>query len=111
VWANIDRKRREFSMLRLTGFRTRDIVWFPILQAALTAGAAWLLACVAFLIVQGMLNGLLAESIGGGESICRLLPWHIAVALVVTVLAAVAAAAAGGRRVAQLEPSLGLRAS
>jgi putative ABC transport system permease protein len=111
VWANIDRKRREFSMLRLTGFRTRDIVWFPILQAILTAAAAWFLACVAFLIVQAALNGLLAESIGSGESICRLLPAHFAAALVVTMLAAVTAAAAGGRRVAQLEPSLGLRAS
>ena len=53
VWANVDRKQREFSVLRLTGFRTEEIVWFPIVQAVLMAAAAWLLACVVFAIIQG----------------------------------------------------------
>jgi len=109
VWANVDRKRREFSVLRLTGFRTRDIVWFPILQAAFTAVLAWLLACVAYFVVQGILNGLFAESIGGGEPVCRIRAWHLGLALLLTLAASTLAAAAGGRRVAQLEPSLGLR--
>ena len=109
VWANVDRKRREFSVLRLTGFRTRDIVWFPILQAAFTAVLAWLLACAAYFAVQGILNGLFAESIGGGEPVCRIRAWHLGLALLLTLVASTAAAAAGGRRVAQLEPSIGLR--
>jgi putative ABC transport system permease protein len=109
VWANVDRKRREFSVLRLTGFRTRDIVWFPILQAAFTAVLAWLLACVAYFIVQGLLNGLFAESIGGGEPVCRIRAWHLALALLLTLVASTLAAAAGGHRVARLEPSIGLR--
>ncbi len=29
LWANVDRKRKELSVLRLVGFRTGDIVWFP----------------------------------------------------------------------------------
>ena len=109
VWANVDRKRREFSVLRLTGFRTRDIVWFPILQATFTAVLAWLLACVAYFIVQGILNGLFADSIGGGEPVCRIRAPHLALALLLTLVASSIAAAAGGRRVAHLEPSLGLR--
>jgi len=109
VWANVDRKRREFSVLRLTGFRTRDIVWFPILQAAFTAVLAWLLAVGAYFAVQGVLNGLFAESIGGGEPVCRIRAWHLGLALLLTLVASSIAAAAGGRRVAQLEPSLGLR--
>jgi putative ABC transport system permease protein len=109
VWANVDRKRREFSVLRLTGFRTEDIVWFPILQAAFTAVLAWLIACVVYLVAQGILNGLFASTIGGGEPVCRLEPWHLLAALGVTLVAAAAAAAVGGRRIADLEPSLGLR--
>lgn len=108
VWANVDRKRREFSVLRLIGFRTRDIVGFPILQAAFTAVLAWILATLAYFAVQGVLNGLFAESIGGGEPVCRIRAWHLALALVLTLLAATLAAAAGGRRVAELEPSIGL---
>ncbi len=109
VWANVDRKRREFSVLRLTGFRTRSIVWFPILQAMLTGALGWLIAVVAFFVVQSGLNALFIDNLGGGQAVCRILPRHLAVALVLTLLAAAVAAALGGIRVAQLEPSLALR--
>lgn len=109
VWANVDRKRREFSVLRLTGFRTGDIVWFPILQAAFTAVLAWLLACMAFFAVQGLLNALFAATIGGGEPVARLRVWHLGIALALSIAAAAVASALGGRRVAHLEPSIGLR--
>ena len=109
VWANVDRKRRDFSVLRLIGFRTRDIVWFPIVQAAFTAAAAWALACGAYFAVEALLNGLFASSIGGGEPVCRIRASHLALALVLTLVAATLAAAAGGYRVSKLEPSIGLR--
>jgi putative ABC transport system permease protein len=109
VWANVGRKRREFSVLRLIGFRTREIVWFPLLQAGFTAVFGWVLAVIAFLGVQGTLNGLFASTIGGGQPVCRLEIWHLFVALAITTIAAVVAAVVGGRQVAQLEPSIGLR--
>ena len=109
VWANIDRKRREFSVLRLTGFRTRGIVWFPILQAMLTGVLGWLIASVAFFAVQLGLNSLFADNIGGGQAVCRLLPVHFLIALGMTLVFASAAAMLGGIRLAQLEPSLALR--
>src|SRR5690606_38406697 len=66
VAARVDPERREFSVFSRTGFRTRDIVWFPILQATFAAVLAWLLACVSYFIVQGILNGVFADGIGGG---------------------------------------------
>lgn len=109
TWANVDRKSRDFSVLRLIGFRTRAIVWFPVLQAAMTALAGWLLASSVFFIVQAGLNTLFQSSLGDGQDICRLLAWHFPVTLLLTLFATTAAAALGGVRVAQLEPSLGLR--
>lgn len=109
VWANVDRKRREYSVLRLTGFGTGQIVWFPILQAVLTALLAWLLASLVYAGVAALLNTLFAASVGGGGEICRLRAVHLFAALAITVFAAAAAAAVGGRRVAAMEPSLGLR--
>jgi putative ABC transport system permease protein len=109
VWANVDRKRREFSVLRLTGFRTQSIVWFPILQAMLTGLLGWLIAVIAFFAVQAGLNGLFAGTVGGGESVCQLLPIHFITALAMTLVAAGVAAASGGSRLARLEPSLALR--
>jgi len=109
VWANVDRKRREFSVLRLTGFRTRSIVWFPIVQAILTVLLGSALATIAFYGIQAGLNALFVDNIGGGRSICRLLPLHFAVAVALTAAAATIAAALGGLRLARLEPSLALR--
>ena len=109
IWANIDRKRREFSVLRLTGFRTRGIVWFPILQALLTGVLGWAIAVAAFFAVQVGLNALFVDNIGGGQAICRLLAGHLGISLVMTLIAATLAAALGGLRIAQIEPSLALR--
>ncbi|MEO0998797.1 MAG: FtsX-like permease family protein, partial [Pseudomonadota bacterium] len=109
VWANVDRKRREFSVLRLTGFRTRAIVRFPILQATLTGALGWFIAVVVFFAVQAGLNALFADSLGDGQAVCRLLPVHFIIALALTLTAAAVAAVAGGRRLARLEPSLALR--
>ena len=109
VWANVDRKRREFGVLRLTGFHGRSIVWFPVMQGALTAGFGWLIAVLVFFIAQAVLNALFVDNIGGGEPVCRLLPMHFIIALLLTLVIAAAAAAAGGSRLARLEPSLALR--
>jgi putative ABC transport system permease protein len=109
VWANVDRKRREFSVLRLTGFRSRSIVWFPIVQSILTAALGWTIAALVFFAVQAGLNALFIENIGGGEAVCRLLPVHFLVALLLTVVVAALAATLGGSRLARLEPSLALR--
>lgn len=109
VWANIDRKRREFSVLRLTGFRSRGIVWFPIVQATITGVLGWVIAVVVFFAVQAGLNVLFAANIGGGQAVCRLLPVHFIVALAMTLAAAAVAALLGGLRLAKLEPSLALR--
>lgn len=109
VWANVDRKRRDFSVLRLTGFRTRSIVWFPIIQAMLTGFLGWVMAAIVFFMVQAGLNSLFIDNIGGGQAVCRLLPWHLGMALLLTLVAAAIAALLGGFRVAQLEPSLALR--
>ena len=109
VWANVDRKQREFSVLRLTGFRTSEIVWFPLLQGVFTAAFGWFVAVVVYMTAQGTLNALFSSTIGGGQPVSRLEIWHLFAALGMTLIAAVAAAVVGGRRVAHLEPSLGLR--
>jgi putative ABC transport system permease protein len=109
VWANIDRKRREFSVLRLTGFRSRGIVWFPIVQALMTGFLGWAIAALVFFAVQAGLNSLFVANIGGDQPVCRLLPVHFVIALALTLMAATVAAALGGVRLARLEPSLALR--
>ena len=48
LWSNIDHKRKELSVLRLVGFKSLDIVCFPVVQGFLTALIGWLLAIVIY---------------------------------------------------------------
>jgi putative ABC transport system permease protein len=109
LWANVDRKRKELSVLRLVGFRTGEIIWFPVLQSALTACFGWLTASLIYLGVSFTINGLFMSQTEGNETICRLLPNHFLVALILTLGSAVLAATLAGYRAARIEPSEGLR--
>jgi putative ABC transport system permease protein len=109
LWANVDRKRKELSVLRLVGFRTGEIVWFPVLQSAFTAIFGWLIASLIYLGVSFTINELFISQTEGSESICRLLPDHFLVALFLTLGSATVAATLAGYRAARIEPSEGLR--
>lgn len=109
LWANVDRKRKELSVLRLVGFRTGDIVWFPVTQAFYTGILGWALAIGIYFGAAAAINNMLAEQLADGQEVCILLPQHFAMALGLTVGAAVFAAALAGFRSARIEPSDGLR--
>jgi len=109
LWANIDRKRKELSVLRLVGFRTADIVWFPMVQSLFTAVLGWALAVAIYLVTALVINDMLAAQLETGQQVCRLLPWHYAMALLLTCTSAVLAAGLAGLRSARVEPSEGLR--
>ncbi len=109
LWANVDRKRKELSVLRLVGFRTGDIIWFPMIQAFYTALFGWLLALLIFLVASWAINDMLAAQMEAGQQVCRLLPIHFLIALALTVGASVLSAALAGLRSARVEPSEGLR--
>jgi putative ABC transport system permease protein len=109
LWANVDRKRKELSVLRLVGLRTADIVWFPVIQSAFTALLGWLVATLIFLLVSYTINNMFAGQLESGENICHLLPSHFLIALALTLAASVLAASMAGYRAARIEPSEGLR--
>src|SRR5690606_4857082 len=85
LWANVHRKAREFSLLRLIGFSAQGIVWFPLIQALLTGVLGSLLACAVYFMIQCTLNGVFIDTMGAGQAVCRLHPLHLLVALVLTL--------------------------
>jgi putative ABC transport system permease protein len=109
LWANVDRKRKDLSVLRLVGFRTGDIVWFPVTQALFTGVLGWVLAVGIYFGAAVAINGMLADQLAAGQEVCVLLPKHYALSLGLTVGAAMIAAALAGWRSARIEPSDGLR--
>jgi putative ABC transport system permease protein len=109
LWANVDRKRKELSILRLVGFRTAEIVWFPVLQSSFTAILGWGFASLIYFGVSVTINQLFASQLNNHEKVCHLLPEHLAIALLLTLGSAVFAASLAGLKAARIEPSEGLR--
>lgn len=109
LWSNVDRKHRDLSVLRVVGYRTGDITWFPIVQAMFTALLGWAVASLIYLGVGKLINSLMASQIEAGETVCRLLPQHFLIALLITLLTAVIAAGIAGFRASRIEPADGLR--
>lgn len=109
LWANVDRKRRDLSVLRLVGFKSGRIVLFPVLQACYTAALGWLLAILVYLAFEYLINFFLAPRLNIHRALCFLLAEHFLWALALTVTVAILAAIIGGIRAARIEPADGLR--
>jgi len=109
LWANVDRKRKELSVLRLVGFKSGRIVLFPVLQSCYTALLGWLLAVLVYLAFEYLINTFLAPQLNLNRTLCFLLTEHFLWALGLTVVIAISAAVLGGMRAARIQPSDGLR--
>ena len=117
LYANVERKRRDLSLLRLVGLLRRDMILFPLLQSAAIGVAGALLAggvalAVAF-VVNGLPLGPPGSPLGGPDAeknaICVLESYHLGIALLATLLGAMIAAAFAGARASRILPSEGLR--
>ena len=109
LWANVDRKRKDLSVLRLVGFKSGRIVMFPVLQSCYTAVLGWLLAVLVYLAFEYLINAFLAPRLNLDRTLCFLLTEHFLWALALTIVIAISAAILGGVRAARIEPSDGLR--
>jgi putative ABC transport system permease protein len=109
LWANVDRKRKELSVLRLVGFKSGRIIMFPVLQSFYTAVLGWLVAVLVYLTFEYLINFFLAPRLNLDRALCFLLIEHFLWALAMTIGIAIFAAIMGGMRAARIEPSDGLR--
>ncbi len=109
MWVNVERKRRELSVLRLLGFRTADVVIFPMVQSGIIALCGTAIAFALFWLISTLINDYFARQAGLFEGLCRLLPSHLAISLLATLVCAVIASTWAAYRTTRIEPSSGLR--
>jgi putative ABC transport system permease protein len=111
LYANVERKQRDLSLLRLIGLSRRDLVVFPLIQALIIAGAGAALASLLALTVAGLVNRLplAGANAAGARAICVIEAQHLLLAFLVSLLGAALSAAFAGYRAARIEPAEGLR--
>ncbi len=111
LFANIERKRRDLSLLRLIGLSRRALVAFPLLQSLVIGLSGALLASAVAIAVAGFVNRLpLASATGAAtRSVCVIEEIHILLALAVTLFGAALSAIFAGVRAGRILPAEGLR--
>lgn len=110
LYASVERKRRDLSLLRLIGITGTGLRLFPILQAAAIGIAGAAIAIAVALGVAALVNGVAADTADTtARAVCRIAPDHVAVAAAITLIGAILAAAFAGGRAARIQPAEGLR--
>ena len=109
VLATVNRKRRHLGVVRLIGFSTRDIVWFPVVQAAATAILGAMVAFLLYGTTELTINNVFARYLLEGEYVCRIGVSHYLAAFLMTLGLALLSSAFAGVRSAKIEPSKVIR--
>jgi putative ABC transport system permease protein len=109
LWASVDRKRRELSVLLLLGFPSRSVILFPVLSSMLIGLAGAFVALVVYFFVQAGINSLFNPNLEPGETVALLMPSHAAVAVMTTLAVALIASSLAGLKAAKVEPAEGIR--
>ena len=109
LYANVERKQRELSLLRLSGLTRHNVMLLPILQAAVVGLMGAALAAIVAISGSGLLNRLpLGDRSPTIRPVCVLEPWHLATAAIVSLVGAIIAAGLAGHRAAVILPAEGL---
>jgi putative ABC transport system permease protein len=98
LYGAVERRRRDYGMLRTMGLRRGWLLLLPMLEAMTLATLAFALGFSSFYVLAGVINRLFAEQSTAVEAFCRLPALMLVYAYVATcVLAAIASLGAALR--------------
>lgn len=109
LWANVERRGRDLSVVRLLGVPAAAVIGYPVAQALFIAGGGIAVALLLYAAAEASINAGFSGLAAAGRPICALSAGHMAAAAAVTLLAALAASAAAGWRAGRIEPAEGMR--
>jgi len=107
--ANIDRKRREYAVLRLLGFHKPEIAAYVTAQVGLLTVIAFTAGLTLFTLGSAIFNRALATSHLAAGVISHITLFHALIALGLTLTVALAVAAIGVARAFNIQPAESLR--
>jgi len=109
LWANVDRKRKDLSLMRLMGYSKGGVVLFPLTQSVIVAAFGTGLSVGLYLVVEKYLNDSMAQNLARDEFVSTLSMDTYAVTMGLTLALALIASAIGGVRAVGIDPAESLR--
>lgn len=107
--ANIDRKRREYAVLRLLGFQRPAVAAFVAVQVGLLTLLAFIVGLGLFALGSAVFNRALATSHMAAGVVSHITPFHALIALALTLGVALLVAVIGVVRAFGIQPAESLR--
>jgi putative ABC transport system permease protein len=107
--SNVDRKRRELSVLKLLGLHRGELALYPVAQAALISFAAMAIAFGVYTAFEQILNASLSQALGFGSNLVRIAPMHLGVFLAAVFVIMFSSAGLSAYLASATDPSKGLR--
>jgi len=109
LYAAVERKKRDVSMMRLMGLSRFDVSRFPVYQSAVIAASAAVIAILGFYTLAAVINTVFAAGLQFGERICQLPVSTLTQTFFVTVVAAVCSSLFAAWRTTLIEPAEAIR--
>jgi len=107
--ANVDRKRKHISVLRLLGFTGPAVGGYVMLQGCLLSLLAYVGGYGIYLIASQIFNRALAGSQATDQLLCKITLEHSIIAMAITIVVALVVASIGAYRAINIEPAQSLR--
>ncbi len=103
--AQVNRKQRSLGVLRLLGFKSKQLAMFPLIQAFFTGSCGSTLALILLYAVQAVINRAFAGQVMVGEKICNLSPAYALAAFGLACLLMLTGALAASHKISKIDPS------
>jgi len=113
LYAAVERKTRDLSMMRLMGLPRGSVFLFPIVQSLVVALACSLVALAAYGTLATVINTVFADDLAfagaADQNICELPLVVLGIAVAATVAASVVSALGAAWRTTRIEPGEAIR--
>jgi putative ABC transport system permease protein len=111
LYGAVERRRRDYGMLRVLGLRRGWLLLLPLLEAVLLAFAAFSIGAGGFQAVAGLINRLFSKQSVNAEAYCSLPTVMLAAAGLLACLLAALASLGAAIRLTTISPADAIRSS
>nr|WP_300989109.1 FtsX-like permease family protein [Thiocapsa sp.] len=109
LYAAVERKKRDISVLRLMGLSRIQVFRFPVYQGQIMAVISVMGAIVGYFVLAGIINHVFSADLQLGQKICSLPMFYFATTLLITVAIAFLSSLLAAWKTTQIDPAEALR--
>lgn len=109
LYASVERKKRDVSVLRLMGISRMQVFRFPVYQALTIATLSVVIAVLVYWLLSSIINYVFSADLELGQKICTLPAWYFLVTFVFTNLSAATSSLIAAFKTTQIDPAEAIR--